>query len=1098
MPKAGQDSTRTGSSLASKVIRATFALALLSTGVIFAARMIFIFFADRIDERVTHELVATNSLKRQLIETEITERFADATLLAERRIARAAVETDQSATTATEQRRELSAMAREWRDAYRYQSVTVVDRALKPVATTAESAIPREALNALVQAMESGKPTLIDLFRGENARFSYGVAAPIFPLNPSAKPTGAVYVEVDAEKMLLPLVESWPTDSDTAESVIFRKDGEDVLYLGRLRNLPGVAPQTLRRPIREANLLAVRALRGEIGMILSANDYRGVPVIGIATKIAETPWRLISKIDKAEAEADVVAFGQAITALAALFFVITASLLHYIRKSQKIAADRKQAILADEYSATIEATSDAFLRLDVKGNILHANSAAERMTGYSQAELLRNNVASLRENGTAASIEAIQDEIRQSGSKRFETRWRHKDGGMIDLDASVIFMQDDGAGHFLGFLRDISESKQIRSRLERLNRYHEFLAHVTTRIFGIRDAPQILKTFCESAVAQSDFVLAWAGIVDAPAGRVRVAASAGQATDYVQTLVITLDPALPTSQGPTGTAVREMRSVITNDFLNDPHTVPWRERAQQYGIRASAAVPVIVEDRAVGALMFYADAKDYFDEEMTGLLEETARKVSLAWAAGNAQLARDVERDLRRDIAARYESVFKKSPLPSQIHDATTGQLMAINEAHRLAFGYSLQEVAGESAWFDQAYPDPVLRERLRESWMGQIEVARQSGRTEESPEQTIRCRDGSHRTVRGFMTVAGNDAIMGWVDLTEVRRRETELRESETRFRGMVEQSISGFYVVQDGQIIYANQRLAEILGHSRDEIVGHDVMDFVVPEEREKVASGRRQLIDGVRTVSFEAAVLRKNGNRIVVGVTAAPGMWDDRTVTIAIVEDITERSKSAERLSDYVKRLENSMRGTLNAVARMVDLRDPYTAGHQRRVGLIAADIARELGWEKERADTMELIGLVHDIGKIAVPAELLSKPTRLSATEFELIKGHAQASYDILKDVQFDVPVADIIVQHHERLDGSGYPRGLKGDEISPEGRLLAVADVLESMASHRPYRPALGIEAAIAELDRNRETFYDGHIVDTVKHMVNDKGYTLPQ
>jgi putative nucleotidyltransferase with HDIG domain len=188
---------------------------------------------------------------------------------------------------------------------------------------------------------------------------------------------------------------------------------------------------------------------------------------------------------------------------------------------------------------------------------------------------------------------------------------------------------------------------------------------------------------------------------------------------------------------------------------------------------------------------------------------------------------------------------------------------------------------------------------------------------------------------------------------------------------------------------------------------------------------------------------------------------------------------------------------MRGTLQAVANMVDLRDPYTSGHERRVGIIASDIAREMGWSEERCQNLQLIGLVHDIGKIAIPAEILSKPTRLTALEYEMVKTHAQQGYEILKDVEFPLPIAEIIREHHERMDGSGYPQGLKGEEILPEARILAVADVLESIASHRPYRPALGIDAAIEEIEKHRGIWFDPDVVDATLRLIRDKGYLLP-
>lgn len=207
--------------------------------------------------------------------------------------------------------------------------------------------------------------------------------------------------------------------------------------------------------------------------------------------------------------------------------------------------------------------------------------------------------------------------------------------------------------------------------------------------------------------------------------------------------------------------------------------------------------------------------------------------------------------------------------------------------------------------------------------------------------------------------------------------------------------------------------------------------------------------------------------------------------------------ENVAAFERIDSYVKQLEGTMRGTLQAVANMVEQRDPYTSGHERRVGIIASDIACEMGWSEEKCKHLQLIGLVHDIGKIAIPSEILTKPTRLETLEYEMVKGHAEKGYEILKDVEFPLPIAEIIREHHERMDGSGYPRGLKGEDIFPEARILAVADVLESMATHRPYRPALGVAAAMQEIENHRGTLFDGAVADAVTNMVREQNYQLP-
>ena len=184
------------------------------------------------------------------------------------------------------------------------------------------------------------------------------------------------------------------------------------------------------------------------------------------------------------------------------------------------------------------------------------------------------------------------------------------------------------------------------------------------------------------------------------------------------------------------------------------------------------------------------------------------------------------------------------------------------------------------------------------------------------------------------------------------------------------------------------------------------------------------------------------------------------------------------------------------TVNAVTMIGETRDPYTAGHQQRVTRLALAIAEQMQLPLEQREGLRVAGQLHDIGKISVPSDILNKPGKLSEGEMLIIKGHSRVSYDILKDIEFPWPVAGIVYQHHERLDGSGYPQGLKGEEILIEARILAVADVVEAMASHRPYRPALGIKAALKEITDHSGSLYDPDVVDSCLKLFNEKGYTI--
>jgi putative nucleotidyltransferase with HDIG domain len=176
--------------------------------------------------------------------------------------------------------------------------------------------------------------------------------------------------------------------------------------------------------------------------------------------------------------------------------------------------------------------------------------------------------------------------------------------------------------------------------------------------------------------------------------------------------------------------------------------------------------------------------------------------------------------------------------------------------------------------------------------------------------------------------------------------------------------------------------------------------------------------------------------------------------------------------------------------------VEMKDPYTAGHERRMTNLARTMAAEMGLPPEKIEGIRLAGVIHDIGKITLPTEVLSKPTKLSAIELALIREHVRLGHDILKDVQSPWPLAEIVLQHHERMDGSGYPRGLKGEEILIEARIMAVADVVEAMASHRPYRPSLGIDAALKEIENNRGVFYDDNVADACLRLFREKDFRI--
>lgn len=332
--------------------------------------------------------------------------------------------------------------------------------------------------------------------------------------------------------------------------------------------------------------------------------------------------------------------------------------------------------------------------------------------------------------------------------------------------------------------------------------------------------------------------------------------------------------------------------------------------------------------------------------------------------------------------------------------------------------------------------------------------------------------------------------------EIAERIKTKEALEINEQRFRLLIEKSLAGMYVSRDGRYVYANPRLEQILGYGPGHLVGVSAADFVLPEDLPVMKAARDGLQVGEHSASFEVRCRRPDGTIVELGVQGVVVDFEGELSTIGMAQDIGEHKRAQAEIKSYIHRLETTTEATLRAVALMVEQRDPYTAGHQQRVGDLATAIGAEMGLPEATVKGLRLTGYVHDIGKISLPAELLAKPGHLSRLEFELIKTHAQAGYDILKDVDFPWPVADVILQHHERPDGSGYPRQLKGDQIILEARVMAVADVVEAMASHRPYRPGLGLECALAEIDAGRATLYDTGVADACLRLFRDKAYVL--
>ncbi|NLI92461.1 MAG: PAS domain S-box protein [Peptococcaceae bacterium] len=287
--------------------------------------------------------------------------------------------------------------------------------------------------------------------------------------------------------------------------------------------------------------------------------------------------------------------------------------------------------------------------------------------------------------------------------------------------------------------------------------------------------------------------------------------------------------------------------------------------------------------------------------------------------------------------------------------------------------------------------------------------------------------------------------------------------------------------YVMLDGKIVEANQAALDAYGYSKEELLSLTVFDLR-PKETHPMAMAQLEKANASGT-RFETIHQRKDGSKFYVEVSSRGVDLNHQRVLLSTIRDITERKKAEQALFQSILELKETLEGTVHALATVTEKRDLYTAGHQKRVADLAVIIGKEMGLDRETLDNIKIAGILHDIGKINLPAEILIKPAKLTDLETALVRTHSRSGYEIIKNIPFKSNIASIILQHHERIDGSGYPDGLRGEEILIEARILAVADVIEAMASHRPYRASLGIHRAIAEIIGNRGVLYDCAVVD---------------
>lgn len=420
----------------------------------------------------------------------------------------------------------------------------------------------------------------------------------------------------------------------------------------------------------------------------------------------------------------------------------------------------------------------------------------------------------------------------------------------------------------------------------------------------------------------------------------------------------------------------------------------------------------------------------------------------------------------------------------------------AFNRANRAAVRtlYGADIHVGDDI-FDMMRDDPAA-ERLRASLVAALagETLSQGAWFGSDPE-TSRYFRFTFAPTYSDGRVDGAAAIA--VDETELHRAREALRVSEERFAAAFRASPDAINInrLSDGMYLEINQGFTDLMGYTAQDVAGRTSLEISVwanPEDRDHLVAelGARGHVD-----QLSAEFRRKDGSLRSGEMSAVVVTVAGQQCILSVTRDVTARVRTEAALADSYARLERMSQDMVETLGRVVEARDPYTQGHEKRAAALCRLIAAHMELPEDDVEALETAALVHDIGKLSVPAEILTKPGNLTPTELELVREHPQTGYEILKGIAFERPIAEITLEHHERQDGSGYPRGLEGDEIMMAARILAVADLVEAMSSHRPYRPSLGMEAAVAAL-RSAPEKYDADVVEALFDLWHEGALTL--
>ncbi len=720
-------------------------------------------------------------------------------------------------------------------------------------------------------------------------------------------------------------------------------------------------------------------------------------------------------------------------------------LLYYEGLIQDI-SERKQAEEAlkrseEKYRDIFDKTMEGIYRTTPAGHFDIINPAFARICGYASPEEMVEKVTDIANQLYANPEDRFRFQkliVAEGEVKGFEVQFKHPTKGLVWVSINSKALRDEQGNikHYDGTMEDITDRKRAEEELHVLSSRQEAL---------LAAVPEIIME------VDNNKVYTWANSVGFEFFGEDVIGK--EADFYFEGEQETYDKVNPLFNG-------------AEDII---YVESWQRR----------------RDGEKRLLAWWCRVLKDKNSNVTGALS-SARDITKAKRT----------EEMLQESEERFRALFENAPLGYQALDSE-GCFIEVNQTWLDQLGYSREEVAG--CWFGN-----FLAPEYVEAFKQRFPIFKASGEIHTGFEMLH--KNGYRRFIE-FEGRIGYDTKKNFkqthcilLDVTQRKQAEKNLQESEEKFRTIFNKASDGILIADatTKKFVQGNNTICSMLGYPQEEIISLGIHDIHPPDDLSHVLDEFEKQAKREKVLAEGLPLLRKDGSIFYADISSTPLTIEGRLYLVGIFRDITERKQAEEQLRHTLDSLRKSFGTIIQVMVSAVEVRDPYTAGHQIRSAHLARAIATEMGLSQDIIEAIRMAGPIHDIGKLSIPAEILSKPTKLTEIEFSLIKEHARTGYEMLKDVESPWPLAEIVYQHHERMDGSGYPRNLRGDEILIEARILSVADIVEAMASHRPYRPGLGIEVALNEIEKNRGTLYDITVADACLRLFREKGFQFEE